>query len=99
MSHQEGALGWAEAQVAAARDDPAERVAIGSRRFVTNFSYAVMIEDKEGHMGPKGGTHEMAMSGEVKNDLVKTADGWKIARREILLDQNVLLAKNLSTFF
>lgn len=28
-----------------------------------------------------------------------TEDGWKIARREILLDQNILLAKNLTTFF
>jgi 3-phenylpropionate/cinnamic acid dioxygenase small subunit len=28
-----------------------------------------------------------------------TDDGWKIARREIILDQNVLLAKNLSVFF
>jgi 3-phenylpropionate/cinnamic acid dioxygenase small subunit len=35
-----------------------------------------------------------------RTDLLrKTRDGWKIARREILLDQNVLLAKNLSTFF
>jgi 3-phenylpropionate/cinnamic acid dioxygenase small subunit len=35
-----------------------------------------------------------------RTDLIrKTLDGWKIARREILLDQNVLLAKNLSTFF
>lgn len=35
-----------------------------------------------------------------RTDLIRrTADGWKIARREILLDQNVLLAKNLSTFF
>jgi 3-phenylpropionate/cinnamic acid dioxygenase small subunit len=35
-----------------------------------------------------------------RTDLIcKTTDGWKIARREILLDQNVLLAKNLSTFF
>jgi 3-phenylpropionate/cinnamic acid dioxygenase small subunit len=35
-----------------------------------------------------------------RTDLLrKTADGWKIARREIILDQNVLLAKNLSTFF
>lgn len=35
-----------------------------------------------------------------RTDLIrKTADGWKIARREILLDQNILLAKNLSTFF
>ena len=35
-----------------------------------------------------------------RTDLIrKTQDGWKIARREILLDQNVLQAKNLSTFF
>jgi 3-phenylpropionate/cinnamic acid dioxygenase small subunit len=35
-----------------------------------------------------------------RTDLLrKTEDGWKIARREILLDQNVLQAKNLSTFF
>jgi 3-phenylpropionate/cinnamic acid dioxygenase small subunit len=35
-----------------------------------------------------------------RTDLIrKTEEGWKIARREILLDQNVLLAKNLSTFF
>jgi len=35
-----------------------------------------------------------------RTDLIrKTSDGWKIARREILLDQNVLLAKNLSVFF
>jgi 3-phenylpropionate/cinnamic acid dioxygenase small subunit len=26
-------------------------------------------------------------------------NGWKVARREILLDQNVLLAKNLTVFF
>lgn len=27
------------------------------------------------------------------------ADSWQIYRREVILDQNVLLAKNLSTFF
>ena len=31
--------------------------------------------------------------------LRKTRDGWKIARRKIVLDQNVLLAKNLTFFF
>ncbi|HZT08708.1 MAG TPA: 3-phenylpropionate/cinnamic acid dioxygenase subunit beta [Chloroflexota bacterium] len=31
--------------------------------------------------------------------LRRAQDGWKIARREIILDQNVLLAKNLTTFF
>ncbi|MFD1211056.1 3-phenylpropionate/cinnamic acid dioxygenase subunit beta [Arthrobacter sp. GCM10027362] len=35
-----------------------------------------------------------------RNDTLRlTEDGWKIARREIILDQNVLLAKNLTTFF
>ncbi|MBT6272612.1 MAG: 3-phenylpropionate/cinnamic acid dioxygenase subunit beta [Chromatiales bacterium] len=28
-----------------------------------------------------------------------TPDGWRICHREIILDQNVLLAKNLTTFF
>ena len=31
--------------------------------------------------------------------LRKTSGGWKIARRKIVLDQNVLLAKNLTFFF
>lgn len=35
-----------------------------------------------------------------RNDTLVRVDGsWKISRREILLDQNVLLAKNLTTFF
>jgi len=35
-----------------------------------------------------------------RHDLLRrTPDGWKLARREILLDQNVLLAKNLTVFF
>lgn len=35
-----------------------------------------------------------------RNDtLRKTAEGWKIARREILLEQSILLSKNLTTFF
>ena len=37
--------------------------------------------------------------GKRKDTLRLTEDGWKIARREIILDQNVLLAKNLTTFF
>lgn len=31
--------------------------------------------------------------------LVKVDDAWKVTYREIILDQNVLLAKNLTTFF
>jgi len=35
-----------------------------------------------------------------RNDVLRRAgDGWKLARREVFLDQNVLLAKNLSVFF
>lgn len=35
-----------------------------------------------------------------RTDTLRLAeDGWKVARREIILDQNVLLAKNLTTFF
>jgi 3-phenylpropionate/cinnamic acid dioxygenase small subunit len=36
--------------------------------------------------------------GKRTDQLRRTADGWKLARREILLDQNVLLAKNLTVF-
>jgi 3-phenylpropionate/cinnamic acid dioxygenase small subunit len=35
-----------------------------------------------------------------RKDTLRREDGrWKIARREIYLDQNVLLAKNLTIFF
>ncbi|MRH28010.1 3-phenylpropionate/cinnamic acid dioxygenase subunit beta [Microbacterium sp. SYP-A9085] len=36
--------------------------------------------------------------GRRKDTLRKTDDGWKVARRFLLLDQTVLLAKNLSVF-
>ena len=36
----------------------------------------------------------------ARQDVLRQVDGaWKIARRKILLDQNVLLAKNVSIFF
>lgn len=35
-----------------------------------------------------------------RNDTIRlTEAGWKVARREILLEQNILLAKNLTMFF
>jgi 3-phenylpropionate/cinnamic acid dioxygenase small subunit len=35
-----------------------------------------------------------------REDVLRRVDGgWKIARRKIVLDQNVLLAKNLTVFF
>ncbi|MBP9954262.1 MAG: 3-deoxy-7-phosphoheptulonate synthase, partial [Ottowia sp.] len=35
----------------------------------------------------------------VYSEKPRTADGWKLAQREIRIHQNVLLAKNLSIFF
>ena len=39
-------------------------------------------------------------SGLTEQDLLRRVDGgWKIARRKVVLDQSVLLAKNLTFFF
>jgi 3-phenylpropionate/cinnamic acid dioxygenase small subunit len=38
-------------------------------------------------------------AGRREDVLRKTGDGWQIARRKIILDQNVVLAKNLSVLF
>jgi 3-phenylpropionate/cinnamic acid dioxygenase small subunit len=36
----------------------------------------------------------------ARRDVLRRVDGsWKIARRKIILDQNVLTAKNVSIFF
>jgi 3-phenylpropionate/cinnamic acid dioxygenase small subunit len=36
----------------------------------------------------------------ARRDVLRSADGaWKIARQKLILDQNVLLAKNVSIFF
>lgn len=37
--------------------------------------------------------------GRRKDRLRRTSEGWKLVDREILLEQNVLLAKNLTIFF
>ncbi len=39
------------------------------------------------------------LAGKRRDTLRRAESGWMIARREITLDQNVLLAKNLTTFF
>lgn len=39
------------------------------------------------------------MVGKRYDTLVETADGWRVLEREIILDQNVLLVKNLTAFF
>ena len=36
----------------------------------------------------------------ARQDVLRHVDGvWKIARRKVILDQNVLLSKNVSIFF
>ena len=46
------------------------------------------------------GEYETAIFvGKRYDTLVTSASEWKLLRREVILDQNVLLAKNLSTFF
>jgi 3-phenylpropionate/cinnamic acid dioxygenase small subunit len=37
--------------------------------------------------------------GKRTDTLRRIGGAWKLARREIILDQNVLLAKNLTVFF
>jgi 3-phenylpropionate/cinnamic acid dioxygenase small subunit len=37
--------------------------------------------------------------GKREDTLRRAGDGWLIARRKIILDQNVLMAKNLTFFF
>jgi 3-phenylpropionate/cinnamic acid dioxygenase small subunit len=44
--------------------------------------------------------HETNLFVGKRTDVLRRTDGsWKIARREIVLDQSVLLAKNLTVFF
>ncbi|MCX4091053.1 3-phenylpropionate/cinnamic acid dioxygenase subunit beta [Nocardia sp. alder85J] len=42
---------------------------------------------------------ENVFAGQRTDILRRTADGLRVARRTILLDQNILQAKNISTFF
>ena len=44
-------------------------------------------------------TDENIFAGSREDELRRTDDRWRIARRTIVLDSNVILAKNLSVFF
>ncbi|HEX6210320.1 MAG TPA: aromatic-ring-hydroxylating dioxygenase subunit beta, partial [Methylomirabilota bacterium] len=44
-------------------------------------------------------TETDVLVGRREDVLRRVNGGWKIARRRIVLDQNVLLAKNLTVFF
>jgi len=43
--------------------------------------------------------HVNEMIGKRYDTLIETDEGWKVLHREIILDQNVLLVNNLTTFF
>jgi 3-phenylpropionate/cinnamic acid dioxygenase small subunit len=46
------------------------------------------------------GSYETNLFVGRRTDVLRRADGqWRLAQREIILDQNVLLAKSLTTFF
>lgn len=47
----------------------------------------------------RGETEQDFYVGAREDRLRRAEDGWKIARRRLVLDQNVLTAKNLSVFF
>jgi 3-phenylpropionate/cinnamic acid dioxygenase small subunit len=64
--------------------EAAEEVEVGSRFLV----YQNRVE-----------TETYLFAGRRHDLLRRQAGGWRLARREILLDQNVLLAKNLTVFF
>jgi 3-phenylpropionate/cinnamic acid dioxygenase small subunit len=96
----ESGMAWAE--------DPPSR----TRHLITNV---VVVHADAGDPEHEGGDlvarsafllyrnrleHETGvMAGRRTDVLRRTPDGLKVARRTILLDQNVLLAKNISTFF
>lgn len=44
-------------------------------------------------------TDENRFVGQREDVLRRTPEGWRIARRRILLDQSVILSKNISIFF
>jgi biphenyl 2,3-dioxygenase beta subunit len=81
-------------------EDPPSR----TRHLVTNVKIQVASPDFS--VRSNFLVYRNRMEGEVdlyagsRDDILRrTADGLKIARRTILLDQNVLLSKNLSIFF
>lgn len=87
-------------------EEPASRIS----HLVTNVRVLEVDEDADGGMRVKTRSrflvYQNRLQGEVslfvgkrEDTLVRDCDGWKILKREILLDQNVLLSKALTTFF
>ncbi len=87
-------MAWAE--------DPPSR----TRHLVTNVQVSARAETDEYDVVSAFLCYRTRLETDVnvfagrRTDLLrKTEHGWQIARRTILLDQNVVLAKNLSIFF
>lgn len=83
-------------------EEPFSRV----RHIVSNVQ-VVSVDGDEVHVRSRFFVYSNRLRDEVnmfvgkREDLLRRAadTGWKIARRKIILDQNVLLAKVLTTFF
>ncbi len=87
-------MAWAE--------DPPSR----TRHLVTNVQITARAEAGEYDVASAFLCYRTRLETDVnifagrRDDVLrKTPHGWQIARRRILLDQNVVLAKNLSIFF
>ncbi len=82
-------------------EEPLSRVS----HLVTNVR-VVAVEGEEAVVSCRFLVHRNRVADETdffvgrrRDTLRRTADGWRICRRELLLDQNVLLAKNLTLLF
>ncbi|MDM0015359.1 3-phenylpropionate/cinnamic acid dioxygenase subunit beta [Variovorax sp. J22P168] len=87
-------------------EEPLSRVS----RLVSNVQLSAMRTNDEGELEVDVSSRFLTYQnrceyeqyffvGDRKDRMRRTADGWKLCRREIRLHQNVLLAKNLSIFF
>jgi 3-phenylpropionate/cinnamic acid dioxygenase small subunit len=87
-------MAWAE--------DPPSR----TRHFIANVDVEPGAADGEVRVWcnyivyrSRGETEQDFYVGAREDLLRRVEDGWKIARRRLILDQNVLAAKNLSILF
>lgn len=87
-------------------EEPASRVS----HLVSNLRILNVDESAAGGMQVQTRSrflvYQNRLQGEVSlfvgkrlDTLIRTEEGWKVRKREILLDQNVLLSKALTTFF
>jgi len=71
--------------------DPEEHVGFAARDLAVRSAFLVHRNRLE--------REENVFAGSREDVLRRTGGGFQVARRVILLDQNVLLSKNISTFF